>query len=246
MPGITWDSKLAAVAGQHAKKIEKAFGYTTVGELLQHYPRRYVPRDKLSKIDSLVVDDHVTVLARVADATQHPYRDRRTGRMAFRLEVLLETDGADLTLTFFDRAAHTAKWRENQLRPGSTGLFSGKVGRFRNKWQLTNPQTMMFGSGEDGEALAHAELEMLPNLIPIYPATAGIQSWQISRAIATALDLVDHVPEILTPDALRAHDLLSAVRALQWIHRPDSREERHAAVKRLRFDEAFVTQTVLA
>src|SRR6478672_32043 len=122
MPGITWDSKLAAVAGQHAKKIEKAFGYTTVGELLQHYPRRYVPRDKLSKIDSLVVDDHVTVLARVADATQHPYRDRRTGRMAFRLEVLLETDGADLTLTFFDRAAHTAKWRENRpvLRQGRT------------------------------------------------------------------------------------------------------------------------------
>ena len=33
MPTIRWDSKLASVAGKHAPKIEKAFGYTTVGDL---------------------------------------------------------------------------------------------------------------------------------------------------------------------------------------------------------------------
>ena len=33
---IRWDSKLATVAGAGAAKIEKAFGYRTVGDLLQH------------------------------------------------------------------------------------------------------------------------------------------------------------------------------------------------------------------
>ena len=44
---IRWDSKLAAVAGAGAAKIEKAFGYRTVGDLLQHYPRRWVDKVKV-------------------------------------------------------------------------------------------------------------------------------------------------------------------------------------------------------
>ena len=47
---IAWDAKLATVAGQHAKKIEKAFGYRTVGDLLGHYPRRYVDKGSLSDL----------------------------------------------------------------------------------------------------------------------------------------------------------------------------------------------------
>ena len=92
-PTIGWDAKLAVVAGRHATTIEKAFGYRTVGELLQHYPRRWVERDKLSEPDTLEVDDFVTVLARVASVEAKPYRDRRTGKTAHRLEVSLETGG---------------------------------------------------------------------------------------------------------------------------------------------------------
>ncbi len=46
---IGWDAKLATVAGKHAPKIEKAFGYRTVGDLLQHYPRRYVDKGALTR-----------------------------------------------------------------------------------------------------------------------------------------------------------------------------------------------------
>ncbi|CAN5615018.1 ATP-dependent DNA helicase RecG [soil metagenome] len=246
MPGITWDSKLATVAGQHAAKIEKAFDYTTVGDLLMHYPRRYIARDALSEVADLAVGDFVTIVARISRVAAHPYRDRRTGRMASRLEVLLETEGVDLTLTFFDRAQHTAQWRQQQLAPGVTGLFSGKVGRFRDQWQLTNPQSQIFGTGEDGEALAHAELQMLPPVIPIYPATAGIQSWQLAKTIGVALDLVEEVPETLPEDVLRELDLVSGRQAMEWIHRPASADQRLAAEERLRFDEAVVLQTVMA
>ncbi|NUS51399.1 MAG: ATP-dependent DNA helicase RecG, partial [Nocardioidaceae bacterium] len=242
MPGIRWDSKLATVAGKHADTIEKAFGYTTVGELLQHYPRRYVDRDKISEVDSLAVDDYLTVQARVSRARQHPYRDKRTGRQAWRLEVMLQTEGADLMLTFFDRSKHTADWRARVVAPGRIGLFSGKLGRWRNTWQLVNPQTKMMDDGEDTETA----LDDLPAMVPIYPATAGVQSWQLADAIATALDLVDEIPEPLPADVLQGRDLLPVRQALQWIHRPDSWSQKGAAERRLRFDEAFVTQAVLA
>ncbi|MGH3444055.1 MAG: DEAD/DEAH box helicase, partial [Nocardioidaceae bacterium] len=241
---ITWESRLATVANRHASKIEKAFGHRTVGDLLQHYPRRYVARDKLSRIDRLNEGEIVTVLARIRAAESKEYPDRRTRRPAYRLEVLLETEGADLLLTFFDKARHTAHWRRGRMRPGATGLFSGKVGRFRDRWQLTNPDTLLFDEDQDGDA-AEA-FDKLPKLVPIYPAAATVHSWQLARVVAAALDLVDHVPDVLPDGVRREHDLLTARQALAWIHRADDTAQLEAARARLRFDEAFVTQTVLA
>ena len=242
---IGWDAKLATVAGKHAPKFEKAFGYRTVGDLLGHYPRRWVDKGSLSDLGDVEPDLHVTVIGRVVRSQQHPYADRRRGGLAYRLEAVVATDDARLLLTFFDKAQHTASWRQGQLSPGRTGLFSGKVGSFRGQLQLVNPQTQMFG-GEGDEAALAAEWEKLPALIPLYPATSTVQSWQLADAIQVALDLVHEVPEVLPEEVRRTHDLLPARQALRWLHRPDSWQEKGAAEKRLRFDEAFVTQTVLA
>ncbi len=242
---IGWDARLATVAGKHAPKIEKAFGYRTVGDLLGHYPRRWVDKGSLSDLGDVEPDLHVTVIGRVVRSRQHPYSDRRRGGLAYRLEAVVATEDAQLMLTFFDKAQHTADWRLRQLRPGRSGLFSGKVGTFRGTLQLVNPQTQMFG-GEGDEAAVAAEWEKLPALIPIYPATSTVQSWQLADAIELALDLVHEVPEVLPEEVRRTHDLLPARQALRWLHRPDSWSEKGAAEKRLRFDEAFVTQTVLA
>ena len=248
MGSIGWDAKLATVAGKHASKIEKAFGYRTVGDLLGHYPRRWVDKGSLSDLGDLgdiEPDVHITVIGRVVRSQQHPYADRRRGGMAYRLEAVVATEDAQLMLTFFDKQRHLADWRQKQLSPGRTGLFSGKVGTFRGKLQLVNPQTQVFG-GEGDESAAAAEWAKIPQLIPIYPATSTVQSWQLADAIEMALDLVEEVPELLPDEVRRAHDFVSARQALRWLHRPDSWTEKGAAEKRLRFDEAFVTQTVLA
>jgi ATP-dependent DNA helicase RecG len=247
VPTIRWDSKLASVAGKQAPKIEKAFGYTTVGDLLRHYPRRYVPKGSLSDLGGLVVDEHVTVIAQVLSVEQRSYPDRRTGRPAYRLEVAVATGDHELMLTFFDKKKHIADWRKSNIAPGMHGVFSGKVGRFRNRWQLTNPQTQLFSDEQEGGLdRARETWENQPNLITLYPATAAVQSWQLQRAIALALDLVEDVPEPLPPAVRLSHGLLSARQALEWMHRPDSREDQQAAERTLRFEEAFVTQTVLA
>jgi ATP-dependent DNA helicase RecG len=244
---ITWDSKLATVAGNGAAKIEKAFGYRTVGDLLQHYPRRWVDKGSLSDLGAIEPDEHVTVIGEVVRAKLHSYPDRRRGGMAFRLEVVVATEHHQLSVTYFDKKRHVAEWRESSMRPGRIGLFSGKVGTFRGQLQLTNPQNQMFGApGEDGEDAAITHWDSIPQLITIYPASAAVQSWQIAEAIALALDLVGEVPELLPEDVRRDHEFLSARQALHGIHRPDSWAEKVAAEKRLRFDEAFVTQTVLA
>src|SRR6187401_905297 len=101
---IGWGARLATVAGKHAPKIEKAFGYRTVGDLLGHYPRRWVERGSLSDLGDprdLGADVHVTVVGRVVRSQQHPYSDRRRGGTAYRLEAQVATGDARLLLTFF-------------------------------------------------------------------------------------------------------------------------------------------------
>ena len=247
MPNITWDSKLATVAGKHAAKIEKAFGYATVGDLLRHYPRRYVPKGSLSDLESLEEGEHVTVIAEVVSVKQHSYPDRRTRQLAYRLEVEVSTGDHRLMLTFFDKKPHIAEWRAKAISAGMHGVFAGKVGTFRGQWQLTNPQTQLFaGEGDEGVGTAREAWERQPDLITLYPATAAVQSWQIQKAIALALDLVEDVPEPVPPAVRLAHGLLGARQALTWIHRPDSWADKVAAERTLRFEEAFVTQTALA
>ncbi len=245
MPSVTWDSKLSAVAGSAATKIEKAFGYRTVGELLRHYPRRYVEKGSVSDLGVLTLDEHITFVARVVSVTQKSYPDRRRGGLAYRLEVVVATERDRIRLTFFDKKKHLADWRARTIREGSSALFSGKVGRFRDEWQLTNPQTTLLGSEDEAEE-AIAEFAAQPDLTAIYPATASLQSWQLQETVLLALRMLEDVPEPLPEDVRRSRGLLDARRALEWIHRPDSWAEQRAAEERLRFEEAFVTQTALA
>ena len=228
MPTIRWDSRLASVAGKQADKIEKAFGYSTVGDLLRHYPRRYVPKGSLSDLGTLVVDEHVTVIAQVLRVDQRTYNDRRTGRPAFRLEVAVATGDHELRLTFFDKKKHLADWRARTIREGSSALFSGKVGRFRDEWQLTNPQTTLLGSEDEAED-AIAEFAAQPDLTAIYPATATLQSWQLQETVLLALRMLEEVPEPLPEEVRRSRGLVDARQALEWIHRPDSWAEQRAA-----------------
>ena len=63
------DAPLHKRLGPVAKHLEKYFGITTVGELLNHFPRTYLKRGELTPIADVPVDEEVTLIARVQSAT---------------------------------------------------------------------------------------------------------------------------------------------------------------------------------
>ena len=237
---VRWESPVAAIGGKEAGKIKKATGIQTVGDLLGVFPRRYVRKGSLSELDDLLEGDLLTMVGEVVSSVQKPYQDRRTHRTAYRLEVRVRAEDGSLTMTYFDRQKHTAEWRAKQMPPGAVGLFVGRLKWFNGAWQLTNPESRMYGDQAD-DAFAK-----MPDLIPIYPAVAGINPWHLEHAIAMALDLVEDVPDVLPPSVRDAEDLATIAEALRWIHRPDSWGQKVKAADRLKYDEAFVTQTLLA
>ncbi len=229
------DEPLKELVGDRtAKALADSLKLRTVGDLLHHYPRRYVERGQLTSLDELEVDEHVTVLARIEKVTLIPFR----GRKGDRLEVVVTDGRSRLSLVFFNQG-----WRQKDLKPGLQGLFAGKVGLFNRTRQLASPDYQLIDS-EEGTSAAE---QFAGRLIPVYPASAQLPSWKLSLCVEMALTkhLAD-VGEPLPADLRAEHDLIPLPEALELIHRPHSQAEKERAQNRLRWDEAFVLQVALA
>jgi ATP-dependent DNA helicase RecG len=246
---IGLDSPVASVLGAQtkpakAKKIRDGLGLRTVGDLLLHFPRRYVRTGELTKVTDLTTGQMLTVVGEITESEVNTYLDRRTHRTAYRLDTTLQTDGPSLRMSFFAKSLHVSEWHANRLRLGRKGVFVGQVGTFKGQWQLTNPQMVLFGLSDD--ETTEVSLGSIKALYPLYPQTKGVDSWDLQRAISFARTVVDEVPDPL-PEQLRAdHDLPDIHTALDWIHGPDSWDQIKAAQRRFRFEEALVLQLVLA
>jgi ATP-dependent DNA helicase RecG len=238
------DARLDRLVGTRtARALDTAFGLRTAGDLLRHYPRRYVERGQLTDLSELRVDEHATVIARIDSVTSRTYKDRRTGRPERRAEVVVTDGTGTLLLTFFK----VRQWRFAQLQAGRLGMFAGKVGEFRGRRQLAHPEMRLFDeTTERGEVE-----ELFESIIPVYPATGQLASWKIQSAVKVVLDqltdlddpqLDDPVPEPVR----RRHGLLGLAEALRRVHRPQTERDHREARRRLRFEEALVMQAVLA
>src|SRR3984885_3239726 len=223
------------VGDKVAKPLESALDLKTVGDLLRHYPRRYETRGELTDLASLRDGEHVTVQAEVAKVSTRPMRGRRGS--IFEATV---TDGHGLlVLTFFGRT--NQHWREKELTPGVHGLFTGQVSTYRGKRQLAPPGYELLGDSDDTTRAA----EYAAEIIPVYPSAKEISSWQIAGAVRIALDVLDVEDPI--PRAIRdRHKLRGLADALRGIHRPIDMADMQRSRHRLKWDEAFLLQTVLA
>ena len=246
---ISVDSPIAAVLGDQSakrKKIEDGLGLRTVGDLLDHFPRRYVKTGELTKVDELEPGQMLTVIGEIVDSQIKTYTDRRSGRPAYRVETRLSTDGPSLRMTFFAKQERVAKWRTGQLPVGRRGLFVGQVSTFQNKWQLTNPKMVLFGDGDDDGSGDASWIKDVAAYYPIYPLTKGVESWDLQRAVTFARTVVDEMPELLPESIRETYSLIPAHTAYDWIHAPDDFGQVKKAQLRFRFEEALVTQLVLA
>jgi ATP-dependent DNA helicase RecG len=218
-----------ALGDRTAKGLSAALGLQTVGDLVRHYPRRYAERGVLTPLKDLQVGDHVTVQAAVVSAST---RVARTGKQMAEVVV---TDGSGrLKLTFFGRAA---VWRTKDLKAGRQGLFAGTVSEFRGVRQLTHPD---FQLGDEATG------EWARPLIPVYPASAALPTWNIAKAVHAVLDTVEWPEDPLPEQLRREHGLLDLESALRKIHQPEDRRDVQRATDRLKWDEAFVLQVTLA
>ena len=228
------EDKLSTVIGDRTVKVlTDVFGIRSIGDLMRHYPRRYMVRGELTDIAALNEGDEVTILAEVHSSANRPIR----GRKGSILEVIVTDGNQKLSLTFFNQA-----WREKELKVGSQGLFAGKVGVFKGKKQLAHPDYQMIADGADVDDVTKS---FAGKYLPVYAATAKMPSWKIAQCVEMAIDSLDELSDFL-PDEIRAsHNYPTLQQALVQLHKPADLEHADLATERLTFDEAFLLQLML-
>ncbi|QDQ97723.1 ATP-dependent DNA helicase RecG [Tomitella fengzijianii] len=244
------------------------FELRTVGDLLRHYPRRYLRAGALMAPEDLASGTHVTIAARVVEAEVRPMRRNPRKKL---LKAVLDDGRNRLGVTFF--SPHKVR---HHIVVGRRGLFSGQLGTFNGRLSLTHPdylllpETAQTGAGgggallaagqrvqgggslarmaealqDSGDGLSAADLDRA--ILPIYPASAKAQTWTIMRCVRQVLDQLEPVSDPLPQDIVARYGHMSLDAALRGIHRPSSEEEAEAARGRLRFDEAASMQLMLA
>ena len=222
------------VGGKTATALGKAFGIDTVDDLLRHYPRRYLDRGTLTELASLQEGETVTVVADIREVTTRRMKQRKGSIV----EAIITDGTGELRLTFFNQ-----HWRSGALRAGRRGLFSGQVGTYRGYRQLSHPQVKLFPDGVDDDPELVAQFAHA--LIPVYPATSSFDTWKVQQAVSLALPTLGDLPDPVPVDVRLARGLLTRAEAIRAIHQPQARDEVEAARTTLRFEEAFILQSVL-
>lgn len=223
-----------------AKVMAEHLDLHTVGDLLHHYPRRYAERGELTRLADLPLDEHVTVVAQVATARILTFN----GGRGQRLEVTITDGSGQLQLVFFGRGIHKP---HKDLLPGTRAMFAGKASVFNRKMQLAHPAYELLKGDPDNPADADNAVDSWAGaLIPIYPATAKLESWKIAKSVDAVLPSAQEALDPLPPSLRDGRELIPLPEALLKIHRPHTKADIASARDRLKWDEAFVLQVALA
>ena len=209
--------------------LESAFDIRTVGDLLRHYPRRYIDRSRVETIGGLKVGQHATVIATVRKVAR-----RQTRRHQTMVTVTLYDGTGYLDLTFFNQP-----WAATLYKEGQELAVSGVATMYRGRLQVAHREVELLSGDE-------ADLIHTGRITPVHPASEGLTTRTIRELVHRALDQLPRMPDPLPRELVRAEKLGSFDRAVRWIHFPQDQSELARAQERLKFDELFTLELGVA
>jgi ATP-dependent DNA helicase RecG len=211
-------SSLAGVGPTLAKRL-RAFGISTVRDLLDHAPRRYESAAEQVSIAKLgLTEGEVAIEGRIVSARARPLRGRRTLVNA----TVRDSSGGQITAQFFNQP-----WLVEKLTPGTQIRLRGKLSRY----------------GFEVKSYDVGEAKRTADFAPVYPASEQIPSARLRELVRGALSDSGR----FLPDSLPAElDLPLYADALAALHFPVDDEQAEAGRRRLALDELVSLQLVVA
>jgi ATP-dependent DNA helicase RecG len=205
-------------------KAYNALGVSTLGDLLEYFPRTYQFESSELSISQLVADQIQTVRGRVVAVDYITMRGRP------RFEATIEDDTGKLALVFFN-----ASYLRRQIHPGLLIRVQGRVKIYRNFPQMANATWR--NVDETTDRIAETKFR------PIYPASMKLTSGQIEKVIEEHLDdALGEVHEWFDESILEKRKLFPRRDAYRAIHRPNNEGDAIRARRRIIYDELMLMQ----
>lgn len=216
---------------QRGDMLRKELSIFTFNDLLNHFPYRHIDKTQVAKIGAITPStDFIQIAGRLSETT---LLGEKKGK---RLVAYLEDETGDIELVWFQGI----NWVQKILKEGQRYLVYGRVSFFMGKPQITHPEI---------ELLDAAEVKGKNFLEPVYPTTEKLKARGLSgRAIGKlTIKLFEvlserELPEILPAAIIGKYKLLGRYQSYRHIHFPENNEMYLQALRRLKFEELFLSQ----
>lgn len=203
-------------------------GVKTVGDLVHHYPFRYLDLSTVADMRTVPAGCDATVVGRVHDIkVKHP-----RPRLSITEIALVDGTGALIGVWF------NQPYMASRFRIGERVAFAGQVAFEFGLKQIRNPFVERLEDESGGPEIAR--------ILPIHHATEGLSTNWTRRLVSEALRVAGDVPDPL-PGELRLRRGLGPLRtALHDIHFPRTADDAIRARRRLAYDELLAVQLAMA
>ena len=196
------------------KKINNIF------DLLWKLPKSYTDRSLSCKIRDLKIGEHQTVTI-----IPQKYNFPRMRNLPNR--VLCKDETGEMDCVFFNSYEGYIK---NILPINKEVTISGKIGRFRNRYQITNPKYL----SEDSSLIQKKH--------NTYSLTEGISEKVYNKIMSQIIDKLPSLNEWHSKDILKKFGNISWNYSIKELHKPENiGKYEENFYQRLVFDEIFST-----
>lgn len=211
--------------------LKKELGIFTAGDLLKHYPFRYIDRTEFHKVNEINPQwPSVQVVGRLIRLSEVGIKRAR------RLVGVFSDETGSVELVWFKGIAYLQKL----LKVNEVYVVYGKPQLYRGVINITHPEMETYQSSSNSTISTYIQ--------PVYSTTeklkkSGLDSKGIRQVM---LSLIQHninqVAENLPEYVIESNQLMGKKEAVRAIHFPKSQEELNSAVSRLKYDELFFIQ----
>lgn len=222
---------LKGVGPQRGEALKRELGIYTCGDLLLHFPFRYIDRTRFHTIRDIKQEGEAYQLKGVLRRLETVGE----GRVKRLVGTLRDETGA-LELVWFQGIS----WLERSLTVGKQYVVYGRVSLFNGRFNIAHPEM---------EELTPDNAQSARTFDPVYPSTdklaqKGLDARGLRKLVRTLLDQITpaELPETLPDTILSAYRLMPRWEALHKIHFPENQQELDAARRRLKFEELFFLQ----
>jgi ATP-dependent DNA helicase RecG len=226
---------LKGVGPQRADLLKKELGIFTFADLLHHFPYRHVDKTRIMKIGELTA---ATEFAQVQGIIA--YKEVLGEKSAKRLVAYLRDETGIVELTWFKGIT----WMQKALHEGEHYIAFGRLSFFMGNPQIVHPEIEL-AKGEGAGEKDYLE--------PVYPTTEklktrGLGGRQIGKLVEALFAILGRrdLPENLPDPILQKGHLMGRFDAYQQLHFPRNYQDYTYALRRLKFEELFITQLRLA
>ena len=219
--------------GPKRAKVLESLNIFTIKDLLYYFPRKYLDRTSLSTIGSISEGDEVNLVGRVKSVNL-----RRMKKGNFVTANVADHTGS-IRLMWFNAADYI----HQSLKVGDLLAMHGKVAAYKGSPQIVHPEYDKLNANEISLTTGF--------IIPVYPLTddlkkAGLDNRNLRKIIYLALESVDIIDDHFDRDFRKKFNIEDLNKSLRNIHYPKNFESLEKSTHRLKYDEHFFLQLLLA